>query len=148
VLGPYQACAHVAALLGRRFSIVTTGNYSAETMKDLALYYGVSSKLASVRYLDLTPLELGKHVAEGSIVDEFVGVAQRCMDEDGADVILPGCGYFSYIIDDIRAKLAVVVLDPTEVPIRMLEALVKMRLHHSKTVYPAPTSDHLKQYRL
>jgi allantoin racemase len=148
VMGPYQACVHVAALLGRRFSIVTVSNYARETMEDLAAYYGVKEKLASVRYLEMTPLELGKHVEEHSVADDFVQVAKQCVEEDGADVILPGCGYFSYNIDNIRAKLTAVVLDPTEVPIRMLETLVKMRLRHSKTVYPAPAPEHLQQYKL
>lgn len=150
VLGPCQACVHVASLLGRRFSIVTVDHYAAETLKDLVAHYGFSEKLASVRYLGMPPLEIGKHLKEEktSVVEKFVKIAKTCIEEDDADVIIPGCGYFGQIVEDVRKDLDTVVLDPIEVPIRMLESLVKMEVKPSKKVFPAPTKEQLKQYRL
>lgn len=148
VLGAFQACVHVASMLGRRFSIVTVNHYGAESLKDLAVHYGLSHKLSSVRYLDMTPLELGKRLKEPYIRQEFVKIARRAIKEDGADVILPGCCYFSEIVDDVREDVDAVIVDPLEVPIRIIESLVKMKLKHSKRVFPTIPKKHLKQYRL
>ena len=60
VVGPAEAMMHLAAILGRRFSVVTMLEWDVLLNERLARRYGLEGSLASVRPVNIPTLELGR----------------------------------------------------------------------------------------
>lgn len=137
VTGPLRTAIHLASLLANKFSIVTLNEYSVPAQRELVLKYGFGNKLASVRHISSSVKELHEHIEEPYLTEKFVSVAKKCIEEDGAEAIIPGCGGFSPIAENLVKALApYIYIDTTEAEIRMLELLHKMGLKQSKKSYP------------
>jgi allantoin racemase len=72
-------------------------------------------------------------------------VGLRCVLEDGAHALIPGCGAMEAVTWRVRELLLqegvdVPLLEPYPIALRQVEALVSMGLRHSKISYPAPKS--------
>jgi len=58
VVGPAETAMHVAAMLGHTFSVVTVLKRLRAQQEDLSKVYGINSKFASLRAVDIPVLEL------------------------------------------------------------------------------------------
>ncbi|RLG77245.1 MAG: hydrogenase expression protein HupH, partial [Thermoprotei archaeon] len=91
VVGLHEASIHLASMLGRKFSIVTVGGENVKGPKlDRVRLYGLENKLASVRSVDIKVLDIKKDF--NKLVDALYQEAKKAITEDGADVIVLGCG--------------------------------------------------------
>lgn len=89
VVGTFEAAGHVASQMGHRFSVVTTVDYAAPLMRELAWLYGFGDKLASIRTLNIPGRDLYiDTTSPQSVVDRINDVARQCVLDDGAEVIL------------------------------------------------------------
>ena len=89
VTGTFEAGGALAAMMGHKFSVVTTVSYIAPQMEELARLYGFGHKLASIRTLNIPGRKLYLDVtSEESVVQRLNEVARQCVEEDGAEVIL------------------------------------------------------------
>lgn len=142
VLGPSQTSMHLACLLGHRFSVVTVLERSVSPFEDLARRYGVSERLASVRWVDIPVLDLGRD--RRGLVADLVRESMAAIDGDGAHVIVLGCTGMLGCALELRSALRaegrgdVPVIDPLPATIRVAEALVDLGIAHSKRTYPWP----------
>ena len=84
-----ECAAHVAHLIGRRFSVVTTLARSIAPIEDRLLLAGLNAHCASVRACGLGTAEVDADPA--GAVQAIVDEAARAVAEDGADVICLGC---------------------------------------------------------
>jgi allantoin racemase len=136
VIGPGEACLHTASMLGT-FSIITVGDGTIRPVREQVHKAGVDVHLASIACLGAGVMEIRK--AEDSLYARLLALAQRCLKEDGADVIVIGCASMSYsFADRLAADLPVPVLHAPRVALRVAEMLVGARLSHSKKAYPTP----------
>jgi allantoin racemase len=143
VLGPGESSMHAAAMLGQRFSVVTVLESVRPMIHDLALRYGLASKLASIRVIDVPVLSL--HADMKALHEAMAEQARRAIVEDGADVIVLGCTGFLGCAESIRMALTlqgldVPVLDPIPVTLHMAQAFVAGGLRHSKRGWPKPAN--------
>ena len=63
---------------------------------------------------------------------------RKAIDEDGADVLVVGCGLMAAIVDALQDELGVPVIHPYAASIKYAEMLVAMGLSHSKKAYMTP----------
>lgn len=136
VVGPGASSMLVAAGLGHRFGIVTVLESIIRPLENLAKLAGVADKLASVRQIGIPVLELNSD--RDATFDRLVRTSRRSIDEDGADVLVLGCGTLSFRAAELQDIVGVPVINPLQVALRTAEMLVACGLSHSKRSYPVP----------
>jgi allantoin racemase len=147
VIGPCEATMHVASMLGHTFSVITVMQTLRRQFENQAKIYGVRDKLASVRGVEIPVLEL--EADHGRMVRSLTDEAVKCVEEDGAHVMLFGCtgmlGAAQEVEEGLRARGydSVPVIDSMVWAIKMAEAMVDMGLRHSKLSWPVPPAKHI-----
>ncbi|HEX3547734.1 MAG TPA: aspartate/glutamate racemase family protein [Mycobacterium sp.] len=130
VLDIAESAAHIAHLIGRRFSVVTTLARSIAPIEDRLVLAGLSAHCASVRACGLGTAEVGTHPA--GAVQAIVDEAARAVSEDGADVICLGCAGMAGVTTAVSAKLGVPAVDGVAAAVALAQALVGLGLSTSK----------------
>jgi allantoin racemase len=98
---------------------------------------GLDYFLASVRSLDLSVVETDAEPEKTK--KRVLEVAQKAVDEDGAEVIILGCAGMAGYAKEIERKLRVKVLDPSAVALKVAEAMADLGLTQSKRgLFSAP----------
>jgi allantoin racemase len=145
VIGPGRASVLTALMFGHQFSILAMWPHwrhlYSKTLTDL----GLEAKCASVRWIDATPdnqaLLSGK---EEKTFPALEAAARRCIDEDGADVILLGSTTMHQAHAHLAACLPVPVINPGPLTYKLAEAALGLGLTQSRSAYPrspAPKPD-------
>jgi allantoin racemase len=136
VLDIAECAAHVAHLIGRRYSVVTTLARSIPAIQDRLLLAGLNSHCVSVRACGLGTAEVDAdpQAAVAAIVDE----AARAIAEDGAEVICLGCAGMAPVTTAITTKLGVPAVDGVAAAVVLAESLVRLGLGTSKVGASAP----------
>lgn len=139
VTGPGRSSFHLAADLGKRFSVVTMWPQWNWIYDKLAQDTGLSARLASVRNIGVRPdtqeLLVGKEEIVFAALEQQ---ARRCIDEDGADVIILGSTTMHQSHRYLSERLDVPVLNPGLIAYKQCEMLLDLGLTHSKRAYPTP----------
>lgn len=134
-----ECAAHVAHLIGRRFSVVTTLARSIAPIEDRLLLAGLNAHCASVRACGLGTAEVDADPA--GAVQAIVDEAARAVAEDGADVICLGCAGMAGVTTAISAKVGEPAIDGVAAAIALAQAVVGLGLSTSKTGVYAPGPD-------
>lgn len=139
VLDIAECSAHIAHLIGRRFSVVTTLARSIAPIEDRLQLAGLAAHCGSVRAcgLDTATVDADPEGAIQAIVEE----AARAITEDGADVICLGCAGMSGVADTVAAKLGVPVIDGVAAAVGLAQAVVGLGLSTSKAGVYSPGPD-------
>jgi allantoin racemase len=138
VVGIGEASVLIAAMLGHKFSIITLFESMITTNRELADKAGVSEKLASVRFLDITVSDL---IANKKLTTEkILEVGQKAIKNDGADCLILGCGSMGFlnIDNEISSLLKIPVVNPPKVALKITESLAGIELTHSKKAFVTP----------
>ncbi|GAB3602296.1 aspartate/glutamate racemase family protein [Kineococcus gypseus] len=131
-----EAAAHTACLLGRTYGVVTSLDRTAPAIRDRLLLAGLERRCSGVRSVDLPVLELE---ADPELTAKaFAQQAQRCVDEDGAEVVVLGCAGMAGVHAAVAAALPVPVVDGVAAAVRLAESLVALGLGTSKVRSYAP----------
>ena len=131
-----DAAAHLAMLLGHRYSIVTSLDRTVPLIEERLLLAGVKEHCASVRSSGLSVLEL-----EGDpklVADRIAEQAAKAIAEDGAEVIVLGCGGMAGLDEMIRDRTRCPVVDGVTAAVKLAESLVALNLSTSKLRTYAP----------
>lgn len=148
VVSVLECAAHIAAMLGRKFSIVISSRHPQGMAKfhELIAQYGLTSKLASVRGIDLPPTNFNEETISeenlARIKQILLEECRKAIDEDGADVIVTYGE--TKVLDFLKEKLDVPLIQGFQVAPFIAEMLVKLGLSQSKRTYPTPR--HLRAY--
>jgi allantoin racemase len=139
-----ECAAHIAYLVGRRFSVVTTLARSIAPIEDRLLLAGLNAHCASVRACGLGTAEVDADPA--GAVAAIVAEAARAVSEDGADVICLGCAGMAGVTAAIRAEVGVPAIDGVAAAIALAQAVVDMGLSTSKAGVYAPGPDNRRSH--
>jgi len=144
VIGPGRASMLTAMMLGERFSILIMWDRWRRLYKKSILELGLTWRCASIRSIGVEPsnqsLLAGK---EEEVFPLLLTAAQRCVDEDGADVILLGSTTMHQAHEYLRARLPVPVINPGPLSYKLAEAALALRLTHSRKAHAKPTTPKL-----
>ena len=141
VVAAGQSSMCLAATLGQSFSVVTVLPEVKPHIWNRACVYGFTSKLASIRDIDIPVLQLRE---EREIVEErLLEESKHAINEDGAHVIVLGCtgmqGMAASLQEGLKdASLEVPVVDPLHAMIKYAEGLIDMGLNYSRLTYCIP----------
>jgi len=144
VIGPGEACMHIASTLGHKFSIVTAKKEALARLEDHVLMYGLEKKVASFRFIDMGVLEMEKEPER--VHEAILRESKKAIKEDDAEVIILGCTVETGFMDQLIKELKVPVIDVTVVSFKFAEMLAdlkkKTHLSHSKICgYKSPSKD-------
>jgi allantoin racemase len=132
-----EASAHVAMMIGRAYSVVTTLQRSVPAIEDRLKLGGLWERCASVRASGLSTLDVD-HDPQGSM-RAIVAEARKAVEEDHAEVICLGCAGMAGLEEAITGELHVPVIDGVGAAVRLAEALVGLGLKTSKrSTYATP----------
>jgi Asp/Glu/hydantoin racemase len=125
VIGVSEAAMLTACMLGRRFLIIAVAGALGAWYEDCIDMYGLRARCAGVRALE---------GGFGSISDvqeekesQLLDLAIKGIAETRADVLIPGGAPLAGMIDKIRSKLPVPVVDPVRAAVKMSEALIALK---------------------
>ena len=139
VIGPGRASMLTALMLGERFSILTMWDRWKHLYKKSILELGLTWRCASVRSIGVEPsnqsLLQGK---EDEVFPLLLTAAQRCIDEDGADVILLGSTTMHQAHAYLRDRLPVPIINPGPLSYKLAESALAMKLTHILKAWAKP----------
>lgn len=121
VLGIQATTLYVAAMLGKRFTVLTPlARRVPNKLRDVEKL-GLRGLLASVRALELTVEETDgdPHRTKAKVME----VARAAVEEDGAQLIVLGCAGMVGYAEELERVLGVSVMDPTSVTLKVCEGL-------------------------
>lgn len=131
-----EAAAHVAYLLGHRFSVVTTLDRAVPLIEERLLVAGLHTHCASVRATGIPVLELEE--SPDRAVSAITEEAKRAIEEDRAEVIVLGCGGMAGLDQAVRLATSAPVVDGVAAAVKLAESLVSLGLSTSKVRTYAP----------
>jgi allantoin racemase len=141
VVGAGEASMHFAASLGQRFSIISVLPNAISMIENLVSQYGLESKLASVRCVNIPVLRVREK--ESDLVGALHREMLAAITEDHAHVLILGCTDMFGIAKEMESRLKkegyeVPVIDPLIASLKHAEALVSMKLRQSRLTYMPP----------
>ncbi len=117
VIGIGQAAYHLAAMLGPRFSVVTTLSASIPILEANIRSYGLGGQLASVRASGVPVLDL--ETDRDRCYPMVLAEAELATRNDGVQSVVLGCGGMSGLPEFAGNRLSVPLIDGVRVAIRM-----------------------------
>ncbi len=125
VVGLTEAALASACLLGQRFSVVAISQRIRAWYRETVQHNGLESRLASIRGLDEALADIGN--VQGNQGERLVELAERCVAEDGADVIVLAGAPLAGLARSLRGRLPVPVVDGVSSAVRHAESLVALQ---------------------
>lgn len=143
VVGIAEAAMHLATLLGRHFSIVTTLPRTIGRAEELTQRYGFRSACAGIHAVDIPVLDLESPGSDAR--RQTTEECRRALRADGSDVVVLGCAGMADFCAEVSAELGAPVIDGVAAATRLAESLVALGLTTSRRgEYARPP---LKEYR-
>jgi allantoin racemase len=139
VVGPGAASLHLAAQLGTRIGVLTPSGRGFGRVAARLRALGLDALLAGVRGIGLSVMDLAKQ-APGAL-DKATEAGKTAVAQDGADVLVLGCMSMAFLPDmtaRLGERVGVPVVNPVLAALKTAEALLAMRLSHSKQAWPPP----------
>lgn len=122
IIGIAEASIYAACLRGSRFSIIASGGPSdISVFYEIVRKYGLESRLASVRYLNLGIEDV--NLSKKSLIKQNI---DKCIFEDGANVIILGCGAFAGLGRVLTKEVQAPVIDGIRESIFYTKMMVEM----------------------
>jgi Asp/Glu/hydantoin racemase len=125
VVGLTEAALASACLLGQRFSIVAISQRIRAWYRETVEHCGLVGRLASIRGLDEALPDIGN--VQGTQGERLVQLAERCVDQDGADVIVLAGAPLAGLARSLRGRLPVPAVDGVSSAVRHAESLVALQ---------------------
>jgi allantoin racemase len=121
-----EAALHTACLLGGRFGAITMGANNGTFLRELAVAYGLSTRLGAVHTLATTPLDFLADLAKGT--DAIRAAAEAMTTDDAVDTIVLIGAVMAGVPALLQPALRVPVLEGVSAAVVLTEALVRLRI--------------------
>ena len=136
VIGICEAALMTAALLAKRFTVVTTLDRSRVPVEELVRRYGMAER-ARVRASNIPVLSLED--PNSGARDRLRSEIANAIDEDKAEAIVLGCAGMADLARTLQREFGMPVIDGVGAAVKQAEALVAQGLRTSKRgAYAAP----------
>jgi allantoin racemase len=109
VLGMAEASLTLAAQLGTRIGLITGGTRWVPMLREFALLQGHAERVVAIRATPLTGAEIAADPAAAA--DRLAALAQACVDEDGADVVVFGGAGLVGLAAQLQPRVSAPLLD-------------------------------------
>lgn len=138
VVGPGQSSITLALQLGDRYSVLTPLESGRKRTTPRLRAQGLLDRLASVRGIGVSVVDLANETS--GAWQRILETSRRCIDEDGADVLVMGCMSMAFMDVDreLSKRLHVPVVNPVLAALKTAETLLSLGLSHSRTSWPSP----------
>jgi allantoin racemase len=136
VVGIGEAGFHAASLIAGTFSVVTTLGRAVPAIQHNLVRYGLASRCARVRAVEVPVLALEdpSSGARARIEAEI----DRAKCDDRAEAIVLGCAGMAGLAADLSMRCGLPVVDGVAAAVTLVEALVRLGLRTSKLGGYAP----------
>ena len=141
VVGMTEAALYAAALIAPVFSIVTLPRRTRIFAERVVWHAGLDRRCAKIRAIDVDVLDCEDEIAR--VFDAFVTEAAKAIEEDHAEAIILGCAGLEPLVGPLSEELGVPVIEGVAAAVKMVEALLALRLTTSKAGawgFPPPKS--------
>lgn len=125
VTGLTEAALVSACLLGHRISIIAISQRIQAWYREVVESYGLGARLASIHALDRPLASIGQ--VQDEHAQALKALAERAVDEDGADVIVLAGAPLAGLARSLRGQLPVPVVDGVSSAVRHAETLVALQ---------------------
>lgn len=125
VTGMTEAALATAHLLGHRISIIAISQRIQAWYREVVESYGFGDRLASIRALDRPLSSIGG--VQGEHAQALKALAERAVDEDGAEVIILAGAPLAGLARSLQGQLPVPVVDGVSSAVRHAETLVALK---------------------
>lgn len=137
VIGAGQEALLTACGLGYNFSLLVNGEARIPEKRSFINSLGINmNRLASIRSISLTYEEMEND--KEKTLSALTGLAQECIAEDKAEVIVLGCLSFLGMGEELSKRIHIPVIDPAYNAVSTAESYAVQGLTHSKKSYPHP----------
>jgi allantoin racemase len=138
VVGPGQSSVALALQLGERYSILAPLDSAAKRVVPRLRAQGLADRLASVRGVGVSVVDLAKGANDA--MDRIVTVGRRCIEEDGADVLVMGCMSMAFmgLEQELSAQLGAPIVSPVLSALKTAETMIDLKLSHARSAWPTP----------
>jgi len=142
VTGLTEAALASACLLGNRISIVAISQRIRAWYRETVHGYGLDDRLASIRGLDEPLADIGK--VQDDQADRLMSLAERCVNDDGADVIVLAGAPLAGLARGLRGRLPVPAVDGVSSAVRHAESMVALQPGKARlgSFAPPPSKPH------
>lgn len=131
VVGIAEAGMHLASMLGATFSIVTFLPAEVQWMAELAVCYGLRSRLASTVTLGLTTSEVVT-MEHGELLERVRDGSRRAVDEDKAEVVILAGSLMVGLAPPLTEQLGIPVISAMVCGLKMAAVLASLGLTTSR----------------
>jgi allantoin racemase len=128
VLGIAETSYHLASMLSHRFSVLTGTSKWTPPKDDYIRALGLESRISSFR----SYCEWDENDDFEALKNKIVDVAEKCINEDGAEAIVLGGGPLIGYGKVIEKIINIPVIDPTIATFKIMESLIDLGYSHSK----------------
>jgi allantoin racemase len=125
IVGVSEAAMLTACMLGRRFVIVTFAKALSNWYHDCVEMHGLESRCAGIFALDKAFSSIDEVQSEN--LDPLVDLANRVVEEMGADVMIFAGAPLSGLSSRVRDRIPVPIVDPIAAAVKQAEALIALR---------------------
>jgi allantoin racemase len=136
VIAPGETALLTARMLAHHFSVLTPLRETVPIAREQVHKVGVAAHVASIRSFDL-PVERIRD-REPAMLDRLVDLGRRCVEDDGAELLVFGCASMSVLAAEVEPRIGVPVVDSVRLSLRAAEMLVGSGLRHSQVTFPRP----------
>jgi allantoin racemase len=138
VIVPGQAAIALALQLGERYSILAPLDSGAKRALPRLRAQGFADRLASVRGVGVSVVDLARGANDAWA--RIIATGRRCIDEDGADVLVMGCMSMAFmgVERELSERLCAPVVSPVIAALKTAETLLACGLTHARTAWPSP----------
>lgn len=128
VTATLESAALIAYTMGTKFSLISVDDQNARIQKMMLEQYGLGGKWASNRSIWIDANDLYPNKTEEDIVyEKAANAARKCVEEDGAEVLIPGCtligSVLTHRVKDPMKELGAPVIDGMVAGFKMAEMM-------------------------
>lgn len=133
VFGGFIPSMLMASASGEKIGIISTSKNFSRNLEKQVKTSEFSSKVVSIRYTDLTVLELSQ---KDKLLKAVVSESIKAYEESDVDVIVLGCTAMAYLVDDIKKELLnkgynIPIIEPELTGLKFLENYISLGLTNS-----------------
>ena len=131
VTATLESAALTAHMMGAAYSLVTVDQQNGNIQKMLLDTYGLSHKFVSQRPFNIDANDLyPEQTPPAQVIEAVVDAAQKCVKEDGAEVVIPGCtlagSILTHDVPDVESVIGAPVLDGMVTGFKLAEMMADL----------------------